>query len=253
MRSCNDMRGSRTDTLLPAPPRDLLDRASLFLDFDGTLVAIAPTPDAVAVEPALIALLSRLEARLDGRLVLVSGRSLADLRALLGDWHGLAAGSHGLETSDEPAEAPPADVAALLSDELAALRRRHPGVLIEAKSHGLALHYRQAPDAEAACRQLGERAAARTGWTVQPGKMVVELRPAGADKGAALRRFMARPAFAGTRPVMIGDDLTDEPAFAAAQNLGGAGVLVGARDTAALYALADVAAVHDWLTEAVAR
>lgn len=252
MRSCNDMRGLETDIRLPPPPLDLLDGASLFLDFDGTLVAIQATPDAVAVDPPLIDLLARLHARLDGRLVLLSGRSLADLGALLAGWDGLAAGSHGLEASDEPALAPRRDVALLLADELRALRALHPGVLIEEKSHGLALHYRQEPAAEETCRRLGDLAAARTGWTVQPGKMVVELRPAGADKGTALRRFMDRPAFAGTRPVMIGDDLTDETAFAAAQALGGSGVLVGTRDTAARHALADVAAVRAWLAEASA-
>jgi len=252
MRCCNEMRGSRTDTLLPQPPCALFEGASLFLDFDGTLVTIAPTPDAVIVDAALLALLARLRARLDGRLVLVSGRSLADLRALLGSWNGLTAGSHGLELSDAPAETPPRDVAALLADELAVLKAQHPGVLVEEKSHGLALHYRQAPAAEELCHRLGELAAARTGWTVQPGKMVVELRPAGADKGMALRYYMARPDFAGTRPVMMGDDLTDEPAFEAAQALGGAGILVGERETAARYALADVAAVRAWLTEAAA-
>lgn len=250
MRSCNEMRAFPTDFSVSPPPRDLLAGASLFLDFDGTLVPIAPTPDSVMVEPALLDLLGRLRARLDGRLVLLSGRSLADLGALLGDWTGLAAGSHGLEASDEPPAVPHRDVAALLAEELRALRAMHPGVLIEKKSYGLAFHYRQAPAAEEMCRRLGELAAARTGWTVQPGKMVVELRPAGADKGVALRRFMERPGFAGTRPVMIGDDVTDEAAFEAAQALGGAGILVGARETAARHSLADVAAVRAWLEAA---
>lgn len=252
MRSRNDMWGYDTDNRLPPPPRDLLDDASLFLDFDGTLVPIAPTPDAVVVEPALIDLLSRLRARLEGRLVLLSGRSLADLGSLLGDWDGLSAGSHGLEASDEAATVPERDVAALLADELSALRSLHPAVLVEEKSYGLALHYRQAPAAEEMCRRLGELAAARTGWTLQPGKMVLELRPPGADKGAALRRFMDRPGFVGSRPVMIGDDLTDEAAFGAAQALGGTGILVGARETAARHALPDVAAVRAWLAEAAA-
>ena len=107
---------------LAPPPLALFERAALFLDFDGTLVPIAPTPDAVAVDAALIDLLGRLRARLDGRLALLSGRSLADLGALLADWDGLAAGSHGLEPSDEDAAVRQRDVAALLADELAALR-----------------------------------------------------------------------------------------------------------------------------------
>jgi trehalose 6-phosphate phosphatase len=78
--------------------------------------------------------------------------------------------------------------------------------------------------------------------------MVVELRPAGADKGDAVRAFMSEPVFAGARPVFMGDDLTDEHAFSAVAALGGAGILVGPeRETAAKYRLAGVAAVAEWL------
>jgi trehalose 6-phosphate phosphatase len=251
MRSCNDMRGNPHD--LPPPPVPPLDALSLFLDFDGTLVAIAPTPDAVSVEDPLRALLARLHARLAGRLVLLSGRALDDLRDRLGPFDGLAAGSHGLERSDEPVEAdvPPLDAEARAA--LAALSDLHPGLLVEEKRFGLALHYRLAPTAEAAAHALAEDMAARRGWRVQPGKMVVEIRPPGADKGETLRAFMGRPEFAGTRPFMVGDDLTDEPAFAAARALGGAGVLVGARETAADYALGEVAAVRNWLERIAAQ
>jgi trehalose 6-phosphate phosphatase len=83
---------------------------------------------------------------------------------------------------------------------------------------------------------------------LQPGKLVVELKTPGADKGAALTAFMAEPPFAGAVPVMVGDDLTDEYGFRAAEALGGFGVLVGPRrETAARFGLADVNAVLDWL------
>jgi trehalose 6-phosphate phosphatase len=96
--------------------------------------------------------------------------------------------------------------------------------------------------------------ASATGLSVQSGKMVAELRPAGADKGDAVRAFMAEPPFAGARPVFVGDDLTDEDAFRAAADLGGGGVLVGpARDSAARWRLAGVAAVSDWLHALAAR
>jgi hypothetical protein len=89
--------------------------------------------------------------------------------------------------------------------------------------------------------------ASATGLSVQSGKMVAELRPAGADKGDAVRAFMAEPPFAGARPVFVGDDLTDEDAFCAAADLGGGGVLVGpARDSAARWRLPGVAAVAEW-------
>jgi trehalose 6-phosphate phosphatase len=81
--------------------------------------------------------------------------------------------------------------------------------------------------------------------------MVVELRPHGADKGDALRRLMREPPFAGARPLFMGDDLTDEHAFAAAAELSGGGILVGApRATAAAWRLDNVAAAASWLEEA---
>jgi len=160
-------------------------------------------------------------------------------------------GSHGLEPSDADVRPERAGGDPGGSDALDALLREHPAVLIERKPFGLALHYRAAPLAERTCHAVAETIAAKAGWRVQPGKMVVELTPAGVDKGGALSAYMTRPGFAGTRPVMIGDDLTDEPAFAMAQALGGLGVLVGARPTSARYRLLDVAAVHAWLEAGV--
>jgi trehalose 6-phosphate phosphatase len=82
--------------------------------------------------------------------------------------------------------------------------------------------------------------------------MVLELKTPGTDKGRALSAFMAETPFAGATPVMVGDDLTDEAGFRAAESLGGYGILVGPmRETAARYGLPDVPAVLDWL-EAVA-
>src|SRR3546814_12312157 len=84
-------------TDLAPPPAGLLDGASLFLDFDGTLVDLADRPGDVAVDPALVALLDRLARRLDNRIALVSGRSVAQLDGFFGD-SGQAlvmVGSHG--------------------------------------------------------------------------------------------------------------------------------------------------------------
>ena len=84
---------------------------------------------------------------------------------------------------------------------------------------------------------------------VQPGKMMVELRLPGASKGTALTSVMNRAPFAGGRPIMLGDDITDEAAFAAAAQLGGFGIAVGERPSEhARYALSDVEQVHQWLT-----
>ena len=125
------------------------------------------------------------------------------------------------------------------------------GVLVEEKPLGAALHYRAVPTAEAAATQLATRLATDAGLHLQTGKMMVEVRVAGADKGSALRQMMQAPALAGYKPVFLGDDDTDEPAMAAAATLGGAGILIGApRATAAAWRLDSVADTLSWLEAA---
>ena len=119
--------------------------------------------------------------------------------------------------------------------------------MIEDKSLGTALHYRQSPDHEDAARALAQGVAATLGLVVQHGKMMVELRVPG-DKGSAITALMAEPPFAGTTPIFLGDDLTDEDGFVAVAALGGTGILVGPpRDTAATARLDGVADVRRWL------
>ena len=234
----------------PLPPSTLLDQASLYLDFDGTLVEFASTPDGVAVGTALRATLAALARRLDGRVAVVSGRGLDDLaRRLAVDGIALA-GSHGLERRDGSGRvyraAPPDDLDELIG-EAHGFAARH-GVLVEIKPYGVALHFRARPDAAAAVDDFARVLAADHAMIVQPGSMVRELRPAGADKGDVVRAFQAEPPFGSGRPVFVGDDLTDEHGFAAAAALDGAGVLVGAeRVSEARYHLPSVAAVMSWL------
>jgi trehalose 6-phosphate phosphatase len=238
---------------LPPPPAMLLDGASLFLDFDGTLVELAERPEAVAVDAALAGLLDRLAERLEGRVVLVSGRSIQQLDGFL-EGIGVAiglVGSHGAETRlaggaivrpDRPASLDAA--ARLFADAF----RGRDGVVIEAKSLGVGLHYRLDPTAEDEAHAIAAAFAAANDLEVQHGKMMVELRLPGHDKGSAIAALMARAPFAGHAPVFVGDDLTDEAGFAAAAEHGGAGILVGpARETEARYRLRGVAAVRAWL------
>jgi trehalose 6-phosphate phosphatase len=242
------------DTLRP-PPSGLLDGAALFLDFDGTLVELAEAPDAIRVPGHLHPLLERLSDRLGGCVAIVSGRAIADLDRHLGALAIAVSGSHGLELrfADGRLHAPPApDALAAARAEIRQFAERNDGLLVEEKPASIALHFRAAPEQEEAAGRLFDGLAARTGLTVQPGKMVLELRPAGADKGDALVQLMAEPAFAGKRPVFVGDDLTDEHAFAAAAEMGGAGILVGpARATAARWRVDDVAAAAAWLSNEV--
>lgn len=235
--------------LLAPPPADLLDGASLFLDFDGTLVEIAARPDGVTVDARLKRLVEALAARLDGRIAIVSGRGVDEIDALFGGVGFPIGGSHGAELRRDGTIEGPGRPAAL-DDALARMRAfaaGTPGLIVEAKPLGAGLHFRGCPDAEDACRAFAHELADATGLTLQRGKMVFELRAPG-DKGAAIAGLMALPPFAGTRPVFLGDDLTDEPGFVTAARLGGAGVLVGPqRETAATYALPGVTAVLTWL------
>jgi trehalose 6-phosphate phosphatase len=239
---------------LDPPPPDLLEGAALFLDFDGTLVELAETPDAIAVSPGLGPLLDRLRRRLEGRLAIVSGRALSDLERHLPKAGIAFSGSHGLELKLADGSGLPLSVPVGLDDIHARVRRfaaATEGLLAEEKPASIALHYRLAPDQAARVAEFMENVARDTGFAVQHGAMVAELRARGADKGDAIRAFMTEPPFVGARPVFVGDDLTDEHGFAATAGLGGAGVLVGPeRATAARYRLASVAAVAHWLEAA---
>ncbi len=239
---------------LQAPPISLLANASLFLDFDGTLVELASAPDAVRVEDELKSVLRRLQDKLAGRLALLSGRALVDVRAHLHPLEIATGGSHGLELAHafeaNVTVQPPTGLADAIA-QLNELASEWPGVLVEAKPGGVAVHYRQNPEAEAICRGTATQIAAELGMGVQLGKMVVELKHPSADKGQALKKFMATPPFAGTLPVFLGDDLTDEDGFASANALGGVGILVGPdRETHAAFRLDDVASVRQWLADA---
>jgi trehalose 6-phosphate phosphatase len=250
-RTANDDKMSE----LPPPPSAALEGAALFLDFDGTLVELAETPDAIRVPPGLGPLLDRLRARLDGRLAIVSGRAIADLERHLPCAGVAVAGSHGLELRLAGGISLPLSVPAGLGEARAEIGRfaaAREGLIVESKPLGIAVHFRLAPQHEKPVLAFMTEIARRHGLLLQRGKMVVELRPVGANKGDALKALMTEPRFMGARPLFVGDDLTDEHAFAAAAELGGAGIAVGPpRETAAQYRLESVKAVADWLGAAL--
>lgn len=223
--------------------------AALLLDFDGTLVPTAPLPDAVAVSDDLRALIAEALKRLEGRLAIVSGRSLEQLDALWGRslWPVTVAASHGLELRhDGRRRAPPAArVFAQLARRTEERFGARNGVVIELKSFGLGIHYRLASRLREPVREWAEECAGEHDLVIQEGDMVFELRLPGADKGDAVRAIMRLDPFAGSRPVYIGDDFTDIAAIAAARALGGEGLAVGERIAAhADGVLEDPAAVH---------
>lgn len=240
---------------MASPPSLILGETALFLDLDGTLAAIEPTPDAVGPHARRNWLLHELSRQLDGRLAVLSGRSIDEIDHILGETVRSAAGIHGLERRSPDGQR--IDMAAhrelpTVTAMLEAFAKGQRGLLVEKKARSVGLHYRQHPASEAACLDVGRRLGAAYGLTVQEGSMVIELRTPGPDKGDALNLFMADPLFAGRTPVMVGDDLTDEHAFDAAVALGGYGVLVGdPRPTAARYRLESPEAVLAWLEESL--
>jgi trehalose 6-phosphate phosphatase len=238
-----------------APPLELIRGASLFLDFDGTLVEIADRPDAVVVSDRLRDVLTALDFALQGRIAIVTGRPLEQVEELLGLAQLTVSGSHGAETLWPDGRRTKAEPPAWLgptASRLEGFSRDRPGVLVERKPFGVALHYRQAPEAERACLRFAESLAQTSEIVLLRGKMVVELRTPGSDKGVAVSAFMADEMMSGTVPLFFGDDVTDEAAFLQARTLGGAGVLVGGdRPSAARYRLGGVADTLTWLEEAV--
>ena len=237
-----------------APPPDLsaIERPALFLDFDGTLVELADSPDAIDVPGHLAAALERKAGELDGRLALVSGRHIADLRKHMPRCAIVMSGSHGAEVTSPDgspvSEHAPPSLHEEAWDAAREFEQRTDGLLLERKTLGLGLHYRDCPDRRDDIRAFAQDLARKHGLHVREGKMVVELATTDSDKGAGLRAIMADPPFAGGTPVFLGDDTTDEDGFRAAQELGGFGVLVGEpRETAARYRLPGVEAVHQWL------
>jgi len=242
-----------------APPLPAPHRCALFLDVDGTLLDFAPRPDAVVVDAAIPPLLRNLRERLGGALALVSGRPLEQIDDLFG-LRGAAAGSHGAELrhADGHVERHLGNVERI--DALLQEARRRaaawPGVFVEDKRNAFALHWRNAPACADAVQRLGAELAhdAGDGYELLHGHAVVEIKPRGADKGRALDALMREPPFAGRTPWMIGDDVTDEHAFAAANARGGAAIRVGApRPTRARFALATPRAVFDWLAAFAAQ
>jgi len=244
-----------TAAMLPPPPPLTAAGHCLLLDFDGTLVDLVDRPDAVVIDDPLIALLRDLLGTFDGRFALVSGRSVAQIEGFLGGAvSGIAmVGSHGAELQLSGQRVTPDRPAALDEAERAfsAAFAGEQGVLIEVKSLGVAVHYRMAPGHAAEAHRLAARFAGTDGLVLQEGKMMVELRAGGHDKGTGIAALLRHPPFAGTLPVFAGDDVTDEPGLAVVADLGGMGVLVGPqRATAAQYRVEGVADVRRWLETA---
>ncbi len=228
-------------------------RFALFLDVDGTLLDIAATPAEVVVPPQLAPLLARIGKSLDGAVAVLTGRQLAEIDALLAPLKFVGGGVHGAElrtAAGGPIVRVVVSLPASLVDHALELAKEMPGIIAEPKGPGLALHYRQAPELkavlEARMRMLLSRYSDEL--VLCPGRKLFEIIPRGHSKGTALETLSKLPTFAERLPVMIGDDVGDEPAFTAAQRLGGFGLRVAGEQFAASSAdLHGPASVLGWL------
>jgi trehalose 6-phosphate phosphatase len=228
---------------------------ALFLDFDGTMVDIAPQPHAVHVPQPLIEVLQDLHSYLQGAIAVISGRPIAQIDAFLEPLQFAVAGVHGAERRGADGRVHLLDTHPLdhVQEAACALAAEHPGLLVENKRGSLALHYRMAPELEALCIEAMQRAVDESpGITLLRGKMVVEAKPGGASKGRAIEDFLAERPFAGRTPVFIGDDVTDEVGFSTVQRLGGLGIKIGEGATAAWRRVPDPTALRLELEAALA-
>ncbi|EOC1427955.1 trehalose-phosphatase [Cronobacter dublinensis] len=236
---------------LAVPPVDR-ENLAFFFDLDGTLADIKPHPDQVFIPSEVRRLLQKLADMNDGALALISGRSMTELDQLAAPHHFPLAGVHGAERRDigdqHHVVTLPETLVARLHQQLESALATMPGTELEAKGMAFALHYRGAPEYEESVMALAQRIASEHKQLgLQPGKCVVELKPLGINKGAAIEAFMNEAPFAGRVPVFVGDDLTDEAGFYVVNQHNGISVKVGQGDTQAKWRLAGVSAVHAWL------
>jgi trehalose 6-phosphate phosphatase len=208
------------------------DRWALFLDIDGTLLDLAPTPDSIVVPEGLPSDIQAFSRNLGGALALVTGRALDYADALFRPYRFPIAGLHGAEirgADGQSIHVPASPDFERLKHAMMREAESMPGVLVEDKGSAVAAHYRLAPQFE---EQLRERMqyysqAAGPDWALQIGKFVFELRPSRASKGDALERFLGSPPFLDRLPLALGDDLTDESMFAVANARGGHSIRIG--------------------------
>jgi trehalose 6-phosphate phosphatase len=207
---------------------------ALFLDLDGTLLDIAARPVDVVVPEGLLASLAAAREELNGALAIVTGRSIADLDAIIRPLRLAAAGQHGAELRRSPGAAvlkfPSEPIDEDIRHAVTELAEAHCGVALEDKGQSLAIHYRANPAAgEPLRRRIAAilAAASHEKLVLTSGKMVLEIRDPRFTKAGAVDALMGDPVFAGRIPTFIGDDETDKDGMAAAERRGGLGLRVG--------------------------
>jgi trehalose 6-phosphate phosphatase len=243
------IKQNRRIRLVPPDARDLRHIAIL-LDVDGTILDIAPTPASVDVPASLRRALAVVSERVGGALALVSGRPLPDLDSIFAPLRLPAIGGHGAELRLDAGGiercAEPLD--AELRRELGAIAARHPGVIAEDKGYSVALHYRKAPaHGLSVVHEVKRACAANRSIELLAGKAVIEVKAKGFNKGTAVRALMTHPPFRGRVPIFIGDDRTDEAAFAVVPEFRGQAISVGRKVAGVADRFETPADVRRWL------
>jgi trehalose 6-phosphate phosphatase len=231
-------------------------RVSLFLDFDGTLSPIVVNPGDAKLDPGIRSILKTLCARWDFDISIVSGRALVDVRQRAGLSNVIYAGNHGLEIESDMMRFREPRAEALrrelrcVSLQLKLALSEIDGVQIEDKALTLSVHFRRVGEhLRDWVRNVTHSTVGRSrSFTCREGKMVLEVRPQITwNKGHAIKWIACEVLPAGSVPIYIGDDITDEDAFAVIPE----GITIrvgGAAETAAQYLLPDVPAVGQFLT-----
>jgi trehalose 6-phosphate phosphatase len=233
-----------------------LSSTALLLDVDGTLLDIAPTPDAVVVPPKLRQILGDLIERSGGSVALVSGRAIHTLDRLFSPLVAPAIGGHGAEMRLSPGasivEKSPIVLPRSLREWLHELAATDARLILEDKSHSMAVHYRLAPEHETFLKNaVNEIVASEPAGSVELlfGKYVIDIKPKQFSKGLAVCELMCHQPFADRTPLFIGDDTTDESVFAILPGLNGTGYSVGKPVAGTHGTFGTSQDVRAWLTE----
>ena len=250
---------------IAAPPRSpalglALGNCAFLLDVDGTILDIAASPRQVWVPADLRRTLPRLATATGGALALVSGRSINDIDLIFSPLQFAAVGVHGAEmrlSGDGEVRPRVAPLRTALKRKLATVGELGPGILVEDKGYSLALHYRLAPQKGPAllaavtkiCQSEGDEERVE----ILPGKLMVDVKPAGINKGDAVSELMQHAPFAGRRPIFIGDDTTDVPVFNLVPKFGGLAFSVGGIAAAVDGHFDTPEAVRAWLARIAAE
>lgn len=244
-----------SEALRPPPPIVNARAYAWFFDLDGTLVDIAERPADIRLLPSTRDALAALYQRSGGAVAIVSGREIAAVDAVLAPLSLPTAGVHGLTMRAAPygasSEPHVAQLPEPIVQEIEALAARYPGLLVERKAGAAALHFRARPELAAMCLEaMSEIAAMVPGIEVKRGKMVVEVRAEGPDKGDAVRAFMSVEPFVQRIPLFVGDDVTDEDAFRFVNSADGLSVKIGPEPTVARFAFENTCSFLGWLSAA---